>query len=206
MHTGTQPEYMRAIAKSFGSLYQTTKPKSVSKSAANYCYHSIRNTMSDNSLPSGFKHPRSVVKRVLANPQSEGDGALVRRSIGRYVFQFFALVDYLFFHCQDLGFCRCNLFCVLIWLWVWFFRPDLKSLDPFLMLDEFEGDYWFIQFPQHYSWVYLQSWIHVKLSAKRLIMRLHPVWCDSITTCWISWPSTQRFWDCNIYVGGMLNC
>ncbi|EPS70636.1 hypothetical protein M569_04121, partial [Genlisea aurea] len=46
----------------------------------------------------GFRVPRLVVKRVLAKPQSEGQGAVVRRSIG---------------------------------------RPELKSLDPFLMLDEF---------------------------------------------------------------------
>ncbi|XP_043718799.1 pirin-like protein isoform X2 [Telopea speciosissima] len=42
--------------------------------------------------------PRSVVKKVLAKPQHDGDGALVRRSIG---------------------------------------RMELRSLDPFLMLDEF---------------------------------------------------------------------
>nr|GLL29388.1 pirin-like protein [Ipomoea trifida] len=91
---------MKAISKSFLGLYQTTKTKAIpNSSAANYCHHSIRNTMSDNSLLSGFNRPRSIVKRVLANPQSEGDGALVRRSIG---------------------------------------RPELKNLDPFLMLDEFE--------------------------------------------------------------------
>ncbi|KAD6453367.1 hypothetical protein E3N88_08072 [Mikania micrantha] len=46
----------------------------------------------------GFSAPRLVTKKVLAKSQSEGDGAVVRRSIG---------------------------------------RPELKSLDPFLMLDEF---------------------------------------------------------------------
>lgn len=45
-----------------------------------------------------FSAPRLVTKKVLAKSQSEGDGAVVRRSIG---------------------------------------RPELKSLDPFLMLDEF---------------------------------------------------------------------
>ncbi|KAL8133842.1 pirin-like protein [Apium graveolens] len=47
---------------------------------------------------SAFQNPRIVVKKLLAKAQSEGDGAVVRRSIG---------------------------------------RPDLKYLDPFLMLDEF---------------------------------------------------------------------
>lgn len=45
-----------------------------------------------------FERPRSIVKKVLAKAQHEGDGAIVRRSIG---------------------------------------RPELKNLDPFLMLDEF---------------------------------------------------------------------
>lgn len=45
-----------------------------------------------------FENPRIVVKKLLARAQGEGDGAVVRRSIG---------------------------------------RPDLKYLDPFLMLDEF---------------------------------------------------------------------
>ncbi|XP_068645185.1 pirin-like protein [Aristolochia californica] len=47
---------------------------------------------------SSFDTPRSVVKRVLAKPQREGEGAVVRRSIG---------------------------------------RMELRSLDPFLLLDEF---------------------------------------------------------------------
>ncbi|KAG1330852.1 pirin-like protein [Cocos nucifera] len=45
-----------------------------------------------------FERPRFVVKRVLAESQKEGQGATVRRSIG---------------------------------------RPELRNLDPFLMLDEF---------------------------------------------------------------------
>ncbi|KAF8388503.1 hypothetical protein HHK36_027176 [Tetracentron sinense] len=54
--------------------------------------------MSGRDQTSGFNRPRLVVKRVLAKPQYEGDGAVVRRSIGRI---------------------------------------ELKSLDPFLLLDEF---------------------------------------------------------------------
>nr|XP_043629163.1 pirin-like protein [Erigeron canadensis] len=45
-----------------------------------------------------FSEPRLVTKKLLAKSQGEGDGAVVRRSIG---------------------------------------RPELKSFDPFLMLDEF---------------------------------------------------------------------
>jgi len=54
--------------------------------------------MSGSGQTSSFHNPRLVVKKVLAKPQGEGDGAVVRRSIG---------------------------------------RPELKNLDPFLMLDEF---------------------------------------------------------------------
>ncbi|KAJ8458099.1 hypothetical protein OPV22_031025 [Ensete ventricosum] len=38
--------------------------------------------MGDHKNP-GFQNPRSVIKKVLARPQHEGDGAIVRRSIGR---------------------------------------------------------------------------------------------------------------------------
>ncbi|KAL5708279.1 hypothetical protein ACHQM5_019092 [Ranunculus cassubicifolius] len=52
----------------------------------------------DHQISSRFCKPRLVAKKILAKPQYEGDGAVVRRSIG---------------------------------------RPELKQLDPFLMLDEF---------------------------------------------------------------------
>ncbi|KAJ7567038.1 hypothetical protein O6H91_02G129300 [Diphasiastrum complanatum] len=48
-----------------------------------------------------FTKPRLVVKKLLSKEQPEGDGALVRRSIG---------------------------------------RPELKQLDPFLLLDYFSGN------------------------------------------------------------------
>ncbi|KAE9450579.1 hypothetical protein C3L33_17515, partial [Rhododendron williamsianum] len=54
--------------------------------------------MSGSEQISLFDCPRLVAKKVLAKPQREGDGAVVRRSIG---------------------------------------RPELKYVDPFLMLDEF---------------------------------------------------------------------
>ncbi|KAL1561575.1 pirin-like protein [Salvia divinorum] len=59
---------------------------------------SLRSIMSATDQSVGFEQPRLVAKKVLAKLQSEGDGAVVRRSIG---------------------------------------RTELKSLDPFLMLDEF---------------------------------------------------------------------
>ncbi|CAN1732073.1 Pirin-like protein, partial [Linum perenne] len=52
------------------------------------------------SESAGFDSPRLVTKKLLAKLQREGDGAAVRRSIG---------------------------------------RSELRSLDPFLMLDEFSG-------------------------------------------------------------------
>lgn len=53
----------------------------------------------------GFEQPRLVTKKILAIAQNEGDGAVVRRSIGRYqnlqsikfLIQFFAsnfIVDF----------------------------------------------------------------------------------------------------------------
>ncbi|XP_042436110.1 pirin-like protein [Zingiber officinale] len=41
-----------------------------------------KSSMGD-SETQGFQNPRYVVKKVLARPQHEGDGAIVRRSIGR---------------------------------------------------------------------------------------------------------------------------
>ncbi|KAG6501453.1 pirin-like protein [Zingiber officinale] len=59
-------------------------------------FHDL-SSMADHGAPS-FEKPRLVVKKVLAKSQEDGDGASVRRSIG---------------------------------------RPELRNLDPFLMLDEF---------------------------------------------------------------------
>ncbi|XP_017975926.1 PREDICTED: pirin-like protein [Theobroma cacao] len=57
----------------------------------------VRNIMSEMD-PTSFARPRLVTKKVLAKHQREGDGAIVRRCIG---------------------------------------RSELKSLDPFLMMDDF---------------------------------------------------------------------
>ncbi|XP_066385663.1 pirin-like protein isoform X2 [Miscanthus floridulus] len=66
---------------------RTTRPRIMSSSA------------SDSASPAApFEKPRAVVKKVLAESQPEGQGATVRRSIGRH---------------------------------------ELRSLDPFLLLDEF---------------------------------------------------------------------
>lgn len=43
----------------------------------------IRNTMSGSEQTTGFDIPRQVAKKVLAKLQHEGDGAVVRRGIGR---------------------------------------------------------------------------------------------------------------------------
>ncbi|XP_075516389.1 pirin-like protein [Primulina tabacum] len=59
---------------------------------------SLRKIMSSSEENLGFLQPRLVSMKLLAKSQSEGDGAVARRSIG---------------------------------------RQELKSLDPFLMLDEF---------------------------------------------------------------------
>ncbi|XP_068666549.1 uncharacterized protein [Aristolochia californica] len=48
--------------------------------AASRIYATTMSRSSDES--SSFDTPRSVVKRVLAKPQCEGEGAVVRRSIG----------------------------------------------------------------------------------------------------------------------------
>lgn len=86
---------MRAINLSkllLKALPQIKTNKSFSSSA-------VVNIMSgaEQTAP-GFNRPRLVAKKVLAKAQLEGDGAVVRRSIG---------------------------------------RSELKSLDPFLILDEF---------------------------------------------------------------------
>ncbi|XP_078433947.1 pirin-like protein [Wolffia australiana] len=54
--------------------------------------------MSASDAISGITKPRQIIKKVLSRPQIDGDGAMVRRSIG---------------------------------------RPELRNLDPFLLLDEF---------------------------------------------------------------------
>ncbi|KAF5465231.1 hypothetical protein F2P56_015256 [Juglans regia] len=58
----------------------------------------IRSIMSEKGQAPSFETPRLVLKTVLATEQPEGDGAVVRRSIG---------------------------------------RRELRSLDPFLLLDHF---------------------------------------------------------------------
>lgn len=78
----------------------------------------------------GFQNPRHVVKKVLARPQHEGDGAIVRRSIGRWWFLTSPTLVLL-------------LFIIFTWSsphYLVFSRGELRNLDPFLMLDEFSGD------------------------------------------------------------------
>ncbi|EYU32726.1 hypothetical protein ABFS82_14G039700 [Erythranthe guttata] len=75
----------------------TTANKNIIISAIKQRRNIISN-MSEIDQSIGFERPRLVAKKILAKSQGEGQGAVVRRSIG---------------------------------------RPELKSLDPFLMLDEF---------------------------------------------------------------------
>jgi hypothetical protein len=44
----------------------------------------IRNIMSESDHAPAFNRPRLVAKKVPAKLQHEGDGAVVRRGIGRY--------------------------------------------------------------------------------------------------------------------------
>ncbi|KAF5729637.1 pirin-like family protein [Tripterygium wilfordii] len=55
-------------------------PKTTKKISAPYF---VRNTMSESDQDPGFTRPRLVAKKVLAKLQHEGDGAVVRRGIGR---------------------------------------------------------------------------------------------------------------------------
>ncbi|KAL7177025.1 hypothetical protein ACSBR2_030372 [Camellia fascicularis] len=86
---------MRAIAQRLLINSYTPITQTRTTTTTN-CIRKIIMSASDQS--SCFNRPRLIVKKVLAKPQREGDGAVVRRSIG---------------------------------------RPELKSLDPFLLLDEF---------------------------------------------------------------------
>lgn len=91
----------------------------------------VRNIMSETD-PTSFTRPRLVTKKVLAKHQREGDGAVVRRCIGRCLFKVFPL---------SLPFLGCFLFFFSLWVHFFFggFRSELKSLDPFLMMDDFTG-------------------------------------------------------------------
>ncbi|XP_027117178.2 pirin-like protein [Coffea arabica] len=74
---------MRALSRQFLVNLHPTRIANTRNNKGVYSF--IRGiTMSTSSdQSSGFDSPRLVVKKVLAKPQSEGDGAVVRRSIGR---------------------------------------------------------------------------------------------------------------------------
>ena len=69
-------------------LYPPTTTK------ASNSIHRIRNIMSESDQSIGFDTPRLVTKKILAKLQHEGDGAVVRRGIGRY---FLLLLGFFFF-------------------------------------------------------------------------------------------------------------
>ncbi|KAK9288874.1 hypothetical protein L1049_017340 [Liquidambar formosana] len=68
---------MRAVIHKL--LFNPYPPKRSNSIASSY----IRDTMSGSDQTSGSNRPRLVVKKVFAKLQHEGDGAVVRRSIGR---------------------------------------------------------------------------------------------------------------------------
>lgn len=72
----------------------------------------ITTTMSGGSnQTSAFNRPRMVAKTVLAKLQHEGDGALVRRAIGRYINLQHTFICFMycitFFVVDDIDFCLC---------------------------------------------------------------------------------------------------
>ncbi|KAF9595984.1 hypothetical protein IFM89_006911, partial [Coptis chinensis] len=75
--------YMRATIHNrfLFSLKNTFKQDNVTKPFTTFIKNN--NMSSNDDFNTGFIKPRLVVKRVLAKPQHEGDGAVVRRSIGR---------------------------------------------------------------------------------------------------------------------------
>lgn len=82
------------------------------------------NLMSSSTI-SSFLNPRYVVQKVLSRPQREGVDAIIRRSIGRWVIVLSILLD------------SRN---VVFWFGLFIsYRPELRNLDPFLMLDEIKG-------------------------------------------------------------------
>ena len=92
---------------------------------------SLRNVKSMSSSSSQNFVSRSVIKKVFAKLQKEGDGAVVRRGISRFFNHFssylrkvndsqLSLINFLLLHK---------------------FRSEQKLLDPFLMLDEFSGTF-----------------------------------------------------------------
>ena len=56
--------------------------------------------MSGSDHSSGFDQLRLMVKKVLAKPQREGEGVVVRRSIGRFVLNIFFFISMCLFFWQ----------------------------------------------------------------------------------------------------------
>lgn len=73
---------MRAITQKF-LHYSTNIPKPSLPKKTKPVPLFIRNTMSESDESPAFNTPRLVAKKVLAKLQHEGDGAVVRRGIGR---------------------------------------------------------------------------------------------------------------------------
>lgn len=74
---------MRAISELFlVKIFPFVRNKKVSRKPIFFPIRNI-NMSESNQYDSCFDRPRLVIKKVLAKPQSEGNGAVVRRSIGR---------------------------------------------------------------------------------------------------------------------------
>lgn len=90
------------------------------------------NQFQDSSLSihtsmSAFNTPRLVLNKFLAKSQREGQGAIVRRGIGRYI-HFYIIYTISLLSCFFHSFHIYNIL-----------RAELKNFDPFLLLDHFSG-------------------------------------------------------------------
>ncbi|KAH9620469.1 hypothetical protein KSS87_016579 [Heliosperma pusillum] len=71
------------IINNFTQLFHLQKSSPKNKLISNNYFKRIITSMSASQTNCEFNNPRLVVKKVLAESQREGDGATVRRSIGR---------------------------------------------------------------------------------------------------------------------------
>lgn len=90
----------------------------------------IRNITSMSSSSSQSFVSRSVIKKIFAKLQKEGDGAVVRRGISRFINLSISEISMII-----------NVLYLLRFLLLNKLRSEQKLLDPFLMLDEFSGKF-----------------------------------------------------------------
>lgn len=172
---------------------------------------SIASAMSHSLHSSAFNTPRLVLKKVLAKSQHEGDGAVVRRGIGRYIYSLRHFINHL------------SIIPNLLFHFLFFFsvRTELKNLDPFLMLDHFSGTYntviLFVFVWNLFQWslLWLTSLCPLSVvNVTQYYIALHYYnfnitlrrWLCSLASGWISRSPTQRFWNCHLHVRGIVSC